>query len=383
MKKLDLYIIRKFLGTFFFSLVLILCIVVVFDLSEKLEKFFPLCRRHCPAGWCIALICNPLVKFLENEAPVKAIVFDYYKNFIPYFANVFSSLFTFISVIFFTSKMAYDSEIIAILSTGISFRRFLFPYLMSATVIAILSFLLGAFIIPNANEKRIEFEKQYMGKRYANKEQNIHRQIAPGTYIYMSSYSVASNVGYDFSIENFRGDTLVNKLTSSRITWDKENKKWVIHNWKLREIEGDKETYTTGQKLDTVMAFQPSEFSENPKKIREQLTFPELDRYIDRMKMRGSSNVIEFQIEKYKMIANAFATFILTFIGVSISSRKIRGGMGLHLGIGLLISFSYILFMQFSTVFATNGNMNPLLAVWLPNILFAIIGVFVYRTAPK
>ena len=183
MKKLDLYIIRKFLGTFFFSLVLILCIVVVFDLSEKLEKF------------------------LENEAPVKAIVFDYYKNFIPYFANVFSSLFTFISVIFFTSKMAYDSEIIAILS-----------------------FLLGAFIIPNANEKRIEFEKQYMGKRYANKEQNIHRQIAPGTYIYMSSYSVASNVGYDFSIENFRGDTLVNKLTSSRITWDKENKKWVIHN---------------------------------------------------------------------------------------------------------------------------------------------------------
>ena len=236
---------------------------------------------------------------------------------------------------------------------------------MSATVIAILSFLLGAFIIPNANEKRIEFEKQYMGKRYANKEQNIHRQIAPGTYIYMSSYSVASNVGYDFSIENFRGDTLINKLTSSRITWDKENKKWVIHNWKLREIEGDKETYTTGQKLDTVMAF------------------PELDRYIDRMKMRGSSNVIEFQIEKYKMIANAFATFILTFIGVSISSRKIRGGMGLHLGIGLLISFSYILFMQFSTVFATNGNMNPLLAVWLPNILFAIIGVFVYRTAPK
>ena len=199
----------------------------------------------------------------------------------------------------------------------------------------------------------------------------------------VSSYSVASNVGYDFSIENFRGDTLVNKLTSSRITWDKENKKWVIHNWKLREIEGDKETYTTGQKLDTVMAFQPSEFSENPKKIREQLTFPELDRYIDRMKMRGSSNVIEFQIEKYKMIANAFATFILTFIGVSISSRKIRGGMGLHLGIGLLISFSYILFMQFSTVFATNGNMNPLLAVWLPNILFAIIGVFVYRTAPK
>lgn len=359
MKKLDLYIIRKFLGTFFFSLVLILCIVVVFDLSEKLEKF------------------------LENKAPVQAIIFDYYRNFIPYFANVFSSLFTFISVIFFTSKMAYDSEIIAILSTGISFRRFVVPYLMSATVIAGLSFLLGAFIIPNANEKRIEFEKQYMGKRYANKEQHIHRQIAPGTYIYMSSYSVISNVGYDFSIENFKDDTLVNKLVSSRIAWDKDSSRWTIYNWKLREIDGDKETYTTGTRLDTLLAFLPAEFSENPKKIKEQLTLPELDEYIDRMKLRGSSNVVEFQIEKYKMVANAFATFILTIIGVSISSRKIRGGMGLHLGLGLLISFSYILFMQFSTVFATNGNMNPLLAVWLPNILFAIVGVFVYRMAPK
>ena len=325
MKKLDLYIIRKFLGTFFFSLILILCIVVVFDLSEKLEKF------------------------IENDAPVSAIIFDYYKNFVPYFANVFSSLFTFISVIFFTSKMAYDSEIIAILSTGISFRRFLWPYLMSAAVIAVLSFLLGAFIIPNANEKRIVFEKEFMGKRYANKEQHIHRQIAPGTYIYMSSYSVASNIGYEFSLENFRGDTLINKLTSSRITWDKDSNRWVIHNWKLREIDGDKETYTTGSRIDTVMAFQPGEFSENPKKIKEQLTLPELDEYIERMKLRGSSNVIEFQIEKYKMIANAFATFILTFIGVSISSRKIIGGMGLHLGIGLLISFSYILFIIYFT----------------------------------
>lgn len=359
MKKLDLYIIRKFLGTFFFSLILILCIVVVFDISEKLGKF------------------------LENEVPVKAIIFGYYQNFIPYFANVFSSLFIFISVIFFTSKMAYSSEIIAILSTGISFRRFVVPYLFSASIIAVLSFLLSAFVIPNANSKRIEFDKQYMNKRYANKEQHIHRQIAPGTYIYMSSYSVSSNIGYDFAIEHFKGDTLVSKLTSSRVTWDKDSSRWVIHNWKLREIDGKKETYTTGSRIDTVMAFQPSEFSENPKRIKEQLTYPELGEYIERMKMRGSSNIIEFQIEKYKMVANAFATFILTIIGVSISSRKIRGGMGFHLGLGLLISFSYILFMQFSTVFATNGGMNPLLAVWLPNILYTFIAIFTYWTAPK
>lgn len=359
MKKLDLYIIRKFLGTFFFSMALILCIVVVFDVSERLEKF------------------------IENDAPIHAIIFKYYFNFIPYFANVFSSLFTFISVIFFTSKMAYDSEIIAILSTGISFKRFVVPYLISATIIAVFSFLLSAYVIPNANQTRIEFQKEYMGKKYSNRESNIHRQIAPGTYIYMSNYSVSSNIGYDFSMENFKGDTLVNKLTSSRIAWDEDKKKWIIYNWRLRELMGDKEVYTTGQQIDTLLGFMPSEFSEDPKRIKEQLTLPELDDYIDRMKLRGSSNVTEFQIEKYKVWANAFATFILTLIGVSISSRKIRGGMGLHLGIGLLISFSYILFMQFSTVFATNGNMNPLLSVWLPNILFTIIAIIVYRTAPK
>ncbi len=359
MKTLDLYIIRKFLGTFFFSMGLILCIVVVFDVSERLEKF------------------------IENDAPIKGIIFDYYLNFIPYFANVFSSLFTFISVIFFTSKMAYDSEIIAILSTGISFKRFLVPYFISATIIAVLSFFLSAYIIPNANQTRIEFQKEYMGKKFSNKEANIHRQIAPGVFIYMSNYSVTSNIGYDFSIENFKGDTLISKLTSSRIAWDKDKNQWTIYNWKRRELAGDKEIYTKGIRIDTLLEFMPSEFSEDPKRIKEQLTLPELDEYIERMKLRGSSNITEFQIEKYKVWANAFATFILTLIGVSISSRKIRGGMGFHLGLGLLLSFSYILFMQFSTVFATNGNMNPLLSVWIPNMLFTVIALLVYRTAPK
>ena len=359
MKKLDLYIMRKFLGTFFFSMLMILAIVVVFDVSEKMEKF------------------------LEHEATLNAIVFDYYKNFLPYFANAFSSLFTFVSVIFFTSKMASDTEIIAILSTGISFKRLMLPYLMAATVIASLSFLLGGYIIPKANVDRSEFEKQYLGKRYVNREQNIHRQIAPGTYIFMSSFSSATGTGYNFSLENFSGDTLLNKLTATRINWNKKDELWNIHNWKLREIDGYKEKYTVGTKLDTLLDFHPKEFTENPEKIKEQLTYPELNGYIERMEMRGSSNIIEFQLEKYKMFANAFATFILTIIGVSISSRKIRGGMGLHLGIGLTLSFSYILFMQFSTVFATNGSMNPMLAVWLPNMLFSVIAFFTYIMAPK
>ena len=359
MKKLDLYIIRKFLGTFFFSMVLILSIVVVFDLSERLEKF------------------------IENEAPVKEIIFDYYLNFVPYFANVFSSLFTFISVIFFTSKMAYNSEIIAILSTGISFRRMVRPYMISAGVIACLSLLLSAFIIPNANKKRIAFSEQYIWKKYSNKEENIHRQIAPGVFIYMSSFNVYSSRGNDFTYEVFREDTLVSKLTAKSISWNKELEKWRINNWTLREFDGIKETYTAGQTIDTVLSFSAAEFSEDPKKIKERLTLPELDEYIARQKLRGSSNVVEFQIEKYKMFSGAFATFILTLIGVCIASRKIRGGMGFHLGLGLLISFSYILFMQFSTVFATNGGMSPLLAVWIPNILFTVVALFVYRAAPK
>ncbi|WP_294139875.1 LptF/LptG family permease [uncultured Sanguibacteroides sp.] len=359
MKKLDIYIIRKFLGTFFFSMVLILSIVIVFDLSERLEKF------------------------IENSAPVNAIIFDYYLNFVPYFANVFSSLFTFISVIFFTSKMAYNSEIIAILSTGTSFSRMVRPYMISAGVIAILSLLLTAFIIPNANKKRIEFSEKYIWKTFQNREKNIHRQVAPGSYIYMSSFSVGPKVGYDFSYENFRGDTLINKLNARLIEWNENKGKWTIKDWTYREFDGMKETYTTGRQIDTLLNFTPAEFSEDPKKIKERLTLPELNEYIDRQKLRGSSNVVEFQIEKYRIFSNAFATFILTLIGVSIASRKIRGGMGFHLGLGLLISFSYILFMQFSTVFATNGNMNPLLAVWIPNILYAFVAFFVYRTAPK
>ncbi|MDR1756172.1 MAG: LptF/LptG family permease [Culturomica sp.] len=359
MKKLDLYIIRKFLGTFFGILGMLLCVVVVFDVSERLEKF------------------------IEYEAPLKAIVFQYYLNFIPYFANLFSALFMFVSVIYFTSKMAYRSEIIAILSTGISFNRFLVPYFISATIIAVFSFLLSAFIIPNANQVRIAFQQQYMGKKYSNREANIHRQVAPGVYIYMSNYSVGTNVGYDFTIENFAGDTLVSKLSAGKITWNREKELWVISNWKKRTFAGDKETYTTGKEIDTLLNFQPSEFSEDPSQIKEQLTLPELNEYIDRMKLRGSSNVVEFQIERYKIWSNTFATFILTLIGAGIASRKIRGGMGLHLGLGLLLSFSYILFMQFSTVFATNGGMSPLVAVWLPNILFALIALIVYRMAPK
>ena len=358
MRKLDLYIIRKFLGTFFFAIVLIISISVIFDFSEHIDEF------------------------IDKEAPLKAILFDYYLNFIPYFANLFSALFTFIAVIFFTSKMAYNTEIIAILSSGVSFRRMMFPYFISALIIGVFSFVLSNYIIPPANQKRIDFTTTYIKKRFINRERNIHRQIEPGVFIYMINWETSSNTGYKFALEKFNGKELVSKLTSRSIRWNKEEEKWTINDYFIRNIDGDKESFEHGRKMDTTLNFGPEEFG-SKKYIVEAMNLPELNEYIEQQTMRGDSNINAYKIEKYKRMANPFSTFILTLIGASLASRKIRGGMGLHLGLGLLLSFSFILFMQISVVFATNGSMNPLLAVWLPNIVFAFVAMYLYRIAPK
>jgi lipopolysaccharide export system permease protein len=327
-------------------------------------------------------VSEHLEKFIQNDAPLKEIVFNFYFNFIPYFANLFSSLFTFIAVIFFTSKLAYNTEIIAILSSGISFRRLMRPYLISAGIIALMSFMLSSYVIPKSNKVRLEFYHTYIKRKFVNKEENIHRQIKPGVFIYMSRYNARSNIGYDFEMDEFEGKKLKKKLTSSKIRWDENKKTWTITKYRIRSIDGDKETFEEGKKLDTLISIKPTEFSRGAD-IKEEMTTPQLNAYIKQQTMRGSSNVSEFKIEKYKRFASAFATFILTFIGAALASRKVRGGMGFHLGIGLGLSFTYIMFMQVSTVFATNGNMSPLLAVWLPNIIFAIIAIVLYRKAPK
>lgn len=358
MKKLDLYIIKKFLGTFFFSIILLIAIIVVFDVSEHIEDY------------------------IEKSAPLKAIVFDYYLNWIPFFVNQFGALFTFIAVIFFTSKLAANTEIIAILSSGISFRRMLLPYFISALMIGCMSYALSTFVIPEASKTRLAFWDQYIGHAYRNREKNIHRQIHPGTYIYMSSYSVSSNTGYNFAMDEFDGKILKKKLTSSKIVWNKELNKWTIHRYLIRTLEGEKETIEEGTKLDTLLPISTEEFSRRSD-VAETMTTPELSAYIEQQQMRGSSNVVELQIEKHKRLSSAFATFILTLIGVSLSSRKVRGGIGMHLGVGLGLSFSYILFQQISSVFATNGTMDPLLAVWIPNIMYSVIAIFLYFKAPK
>lgn len=358
MKKLDRYIILKFLGTFFFSLLLIIVIVVIFDVSEKIDDF------------------------IEREAPLKAIVFDYYFNFIPYFANLFSALFTFISVIFFTSKLAGNSEIIAILSSGISFRRLMVPYLVSALILTIFSYMLINWIIPPANERRLEFEEKYIKNRYRYEEKNIHRQILPGVFIYMESYNNVYNIAYKFSMEEFQDGVLKSKLLSDYAQWDTSLNKWKITNYTIREISNGREIITTGKQIDTTINMLPSDYSRRVNVV-EAMNYNELNDFIDEETLRGSDNVTLWQLEKFERFAYPFSTIILTVIGMSISSRKTRGGIGMNVGIGIFLAFTYIMFMQVSTVLATNANVNPLLAVWIPNIVYALIGLGLYIRASR
>ncbi len=358
MKKLDIYIIKKFLGTFFYAIVIIILIAVVFDYSEKIDDF------------------------LENQAPFSAIIFDYYLNFVPFFANLFSHLFTFIAVIYFTSKMASTSEITAILSSGISFNRMLVPYFISAVIIALFTFTLGSYIIPPANKTRLAFEEQYIFSRYNNTERHIHRQLAPGVLIYMENYSSTNDIGYKFSIEKFEDSKLKSKLLSDYIKWDTIKNKWTIHNYTIREINDMDETLITGREIDTTLNMTPEEFRTR-QNVVETMNLNELNRFIDKQIERGVESIEYYLIEKHKRIAAPFSVFILTLIGVSLSVRKTRGGIGAHIGLGILLSFSHILFMQVSHQFAISGSMSPMIAVWVPNILFLFIGIGLYFNAPK
>ena len=359
LKVLDIYIIRKFLGTFFFSILIILSIAIVFDFSEKIDDF------------------------IENEAAFHDVIFEYYLNFIPYFTVLFSSLFTFISVIYFTSKMAYDSEIIAILSSGVNFARLLRPYMLSAFVIASFSFMLSNLVLPDATRIKLDFEEKYIHSRPVSFDRkNIHRQIEPGKFIYMESYSNVSQTGYNFSMEKFEDGVLVSKLMADQIFWDSTKNKWTIRRYYIRDIDGLNETITEHQLIDTTINMYPGDFMKRIN-IVEAMSLGELNEFISIAKMQGETNVTSYLIEKYRRTANPFSTFILTIIGVAVSSRKVRGGIGAQLGAGLVIAFGYILFMQFSSQFSISGSLPPLVAVWIPNFIFMFVAVILYRLAPK
>ena len=358
-RRIDWYIIKKFLGTYFFSIALIISIAVVFDVNEWIDNF------------------------INNKAPIKAIIFDYYANFIPYFSNLFSPLFVFISVIFFTSKLAENSEIIAMMSTGLSFKRLLRPYMISAAIIAVMTYGMGAYVIPQGNVTRLNFEDKYKKKKKQEYVRNVQVEVDSGVIAYMERYENYNKTAYRFSLDKFVDKKLVSHLTAKSATYDTTKvHKWTLKNYMIREMDGMRETITQGERLDSIIPMEPQDFL-IMKGQQETMTSSELSDYIARQKRRGFANIKEFEIEYHKRIAMSFASFILTIIGVSLSSRKVKGGMGLYLGVGLALSFSYILFQTVSATFAINGNASPLLAVWVPNIVYAFIAVYLYRKAPK
>lgn len=358
-KLLDRYIIRKFIGTYLVALLLIIVIVIIFDISEKVDKF------------------------VDNEAPLKAVIVDYYLNFIPYFVNMFSPLFVFVTVIFFTSKMAANSEIVAILSGGVSFARLMYPYFISAFFIMLLSLTLNLFVIPPANKVRLAFEQQYVkGGKFYNTQRNIHYQVSPGEFAYVESFSTWNNTAFRFTLERIEDNRIVSKLSAETAVWDTTFQGWRLNKYFIRDYTGDREKITSGAKLDTVINLTVDDFYRNEKTVAA-LKYDELEELIETQRMRGDRMVKYSLIEKNSRVAVPFSAFILTLIGVSLSSKKRRGGIGLNLGIGIALSFSYILFLRFSQMFVITDTLPPFIALWLPNLLYAIVGIVLYRLAPK
>ena len=359
MKIIDRYILKKFLGTFFFMLAVIMSIAIVFDISEKLEKF------------------------MRSDAPFLKIVFNYYLNFAFYYGNLFSSLLIFLSVLLFTSQMAQRTEIVAIFASGVSFRRFLYPYFIGATILVGVSIYFTHYQLPIANKTRLQFEEEYLRKQFRISDKNLHRQYAPNKIAYFESFSTINNVGYKFSIEQWDDDgKLSSKLLADRARFDSLSGKWVIENYYIRHFSDSIETITKGTKIDTLLALKPSDFGQRIS-VASTMGYTELNDFIDAERKKGSDQTVHYEIEKHQRTSYPFATYILTIIGVSIASRKNRGGIGAHLAVGVLIAVTYIFAMKVTTVAATNAGLNPLLAVWLPNIIYFFISILVFVKAQK
>ena len=360
--RLDRYIIYKFLSTYIFLITIIVVIAVIFDFNEQIDK---LTRSH---------------------APMQKIIFDYYVNFIPYFANLFSPLFVFIAVIFFTSKLADNSEIIAMKSTGMSFRRLLRPYMVSAAIIALSSFLLGAYVIPQTSVERVNFYNRYIKKRSGiTSIDNVQMQVDTGVVAYITYFDNVTKRGYGFSLDKFVDKKLVSHLTAQTITYDTLSERrcsWTLQQYHIRTLQGKREKLESGAKLDTIIMMEPKDFF-FVRNQQETMTLPQLNEFIDRQKLRGAAGISTFEVEYHKRFAAPFAAFILTLIGVTLSCEKRKGGMGASIGAGIALSFAYILFQTISATFAINAGWPPMLSVWIPNILFAIIAGVLYRRTPQ
>ena len=360
-KRLDWYIIKKFIGTYIYAIILIISISIVFDVNENLHKF------------------------TQYNAPLSAIVFDYYANFVPYFANLFSPLFVFIAVIFFTSKLAGNSEIISMLAAGVSFKRLMRPYMISCVLISAVTYYLGAYVIPHGTIVRQNFETLYKNKKKNTAADNVQLQVGDGVIAYIQHYDNRMKRGYGFCLYKFENKKMVSRLTATELQYDTiaDSKfHWRLTNWKERKFHGLTEDIKRGSTMDTVVMMEPTDLVYS-KGQQETFTSPQLLDYISKQQSRGSSNVVQYEVEYHKRIASSFASFILTTIGVSLSSRKRKGGMGMYLGIGLALSFAYIMLQTVSSTFALKAGFPPPLAAWTPNIIFSVVAYLCYRQAPN
>ena len=357
-KIIDWYIIKKYLGTFIFTLGIFTVIIVIFDVSEKLDDF------------------------LKHKAPISEILFSYYAGFIPFYLNFLSPLINFIAVIFFTAKMADQTEIVPILSAGVSFRRFLKPYFIASSVVFLTTLIFNLFIIPETNGLKIDFENVYISPKSDNSKMYTHMQIDKNTYVYIENFDNNQKVGYKFSLEKFSGYDMKEKLVADKITWDSVKTKWIIENYSIRTIDSLKESMTSGLKKDTTLDMRPKDF-EIYDNIYQAMNMRELNERIEKEETRGTGVMVDLKLEKYKRFVYPLSAYVLTLMGVSLASRKVRGGIGLPLGIGIFLSFAYILFIQFSNMFALKGSLPPLIAVFIPNIIFGILGVYLLAKSPK
>jgi len=354
MKKLDWYIIRKFLSTFFFAIMILAVISCVIDYSEKVDNIV---QKHAP--------------FM--------VVANYYKNFIPHITALLFPLFIFIATIFFTSKLAYKSEIIAILSSGVSFPRFIRPYVIGAGFLCLVSLVSNHWIIPVANKQRIDFEDTYINDgnfRYAS--DNLHLGISKGVFIYLQNFNFGNYIGNRFCVEKISGTTLKEKLMADYVVYDTVKKIWQMHNVVIRTNDGLHEKLVKVPEMSVAYPFSPRDLNRGDA-IREALTTPQLNEYIKEEQLRGTENLNNFFIEKERRTAQPFAGFVLTIIGACIACRKIRGGSGFHLALGIAISAIYVMFMQLSATFATKANLDPMIAMWIPNFIFGAVALVLYR----
>ncbi|MCK6616728.1 MAG: LptF/LptG family permease [Cyclobacteriaceae bacterium] len=366
MKLLDRYILKQFLSTFIFVVLILLAVITVIDFTEKTDKY-------AKANLTLLQIA------------------DYYGDFLPWIAGLVTPITVFIATVYVTARLAGRTEIIATLSSGVSFRRLLLPYLIGAAVIAAISFYLNGWVIPNSNKTRLAFEMQYLKKNTGGSQRNIHLQVSENVFLYIQNYNNLSDRGYHFTLERFENMRLVEKLYASRIEWDTAKHTWTLRDWSIKRIDtifqtvgmpAKEKLITSGISLDTALVIHPKEFKNDYRKF-DGLTINELTEYIQTLRTRSIAGIEVYEVELYTRFASPFSIFILTFMGVIVSSRKSRGGTGLQIAIGFALSFVFILFFMMFRTFAEAGSLPPAISVWIPTAIFGIISAFMYKYVPR